>query len=182
MQPWKPSENDYVEIRHDIFGYRAWVVSRRALSPNGERGIVAGGEWFSLDRCRSLEWQPMLGMSIAVNSPKTFRYGLTGRITRLFDDRGMPLAICQLEDGTRPELLLDWIAPLESIAPSREVIAAMLDDFAACHDWGPVDALLAAWIPCQRTLIWAACPAVLKQQLWALRNQATDGLNIDRTA
>jgi hypothetical protein len=181
---WKPCENDYVTIDCPVFGGRAYIVTRRALGPAGERGIVSGGEWFSMDRCRPLDWQPMPGMSIAVISTKTFRHGLIGRIIRLHDDRGMPLATCQLENGDRAELLFDWIAPLESIAPSPEVIEALLDDLDECDSWGHVDELLSNWIPCQRKLIWAACPAALKQRLWALRNQTTEmiGLASDRTA
>jgi hypothetical protein len=180
---WKPCANDYATISCPVFGERAYIVTRRALGPTGERGIVSGGEWFSMDHCRPLDWQPMPGMSIAVISTKTFRHGLTGRIIRLHDDRGMPLATCQLEDGTRAELLFDWIAPLESIAPSPEVIAALLDDLECCHTWSSVEELMASWIPYQHKLIWAACPDDLKQRVWALRNQRAETIGMsDRTA
>jgi hypothetical protein len=168
---WVPQENDYVTIADPVFGERAYIVARRALGPAGERGIVCGGEWFLLDRCSPMSWQPTPEMSIAVISTKTFRHGLTGRITRIYDDRGMPLATCQLENGTKADLLFDWIAPLESIAPSPEVIEALLDDLADCDSWARVDELLADWIPYQRKLIWAATPATLRQKLWALREQ-----------
>lgn len=119
---------------HDtpILGERAWVCRDRLIF-DGRRYLQAGmgteAEYFPIEECRPLSWQPTPGMQVVMTARWSVHCGLVATIDRIYLLSGKaPVLRCRFANPAVPpaEWFPTWVAPYLDGMPLPEPLPCLV--------------------------------------------------------